>query len=104
MKAENSVVVTASTANAAFLLGGITLHRYTGIPVYVCNDSYGDLVKSFDTYVKHLTRAQATVNNIVNTNLWICDEISMLSPRVFVLIDLAFRFFRNQPGLAFGGC
>jgi len=83
MSSENSVIVTASTANAAFLLGGITLHRFTGLPVWVCDEKKYDLKTAFDKYIKWTSNLVGIVNNIRSVNLWICDEISMLSPRVF---------------------
>ena len=86
------------------MLGGVTLHRFAGIPVYVCDDRRYNIVEAFDKYLAHLERAPGVVNGIINTNLWICDEISMLSPRVFVLVDLAFRYFRGKENEPFGGC
>lgn len=100
----NTVIVTASTANAAFLLGGMTLHRFAGLPIYCCDESKYNLVDAFGIYVRHVQRLFRIATMIVSTHLWICDEISMLSPRVFVLVDLAFRFFRNNPDKPFGGC
>ncbi len=100
----NTVVVTASTANAAFLLGGTTLHRFAGLPIYCCDESKYNLVEAFGIYVRHIQRLLRVATTIVSTHLWVCDEISMLSPRVLVLVDLAFRFFRNKPDEPFGGC
>ena len=101
---NHSVVVTASTANAAYLLGGRTLHRFAGLPITVCDEHKCNVIEAFDRYYKHVRRLLGVINNICFTHLWICDEISMLSPRVFILVDLMFRFYRRQPDKPFGGC
>jgi hypothetical protein len=103
LESDNSVVVTASTANAAFLLGGTTLHKFAGVPVHLCDDTKYDLKQALEKYIFWTRNLARIVNGIRTVNLWICDEISLLSPRIFLLVDLAFRFYRDEPALPFGG-
>jgi hypothetical protein len=104
LEADNATFVTASTANAAFLLNGMTLHKMIGLPVWVCDEvKYPDLRKAFDKYVSWASRLSSVVHTICSVQLWICDEISMIQTRVFHLADLVFRYFRRKPHEPFGG-
>jgi ATP-dependent DNA helicase PIF1 len=98
------VVTTASTANAAFLLQGTTVHKFAGLPVACCDESKMSIVEAVDKYLKHVSSLGQIVNNILQVQLWICDEISMISPRIFCLIDIAFRYFRSAFDKPFGAC
>ena len=62
-----------------------------------------NMLEASDKYIKHLSSLQSVVNTILQVQLWICDEISMIAPRVFSLVDVAFRYFRRRFDVPFGG-
>lgn len=104
LQAENAVVVTASTANAAYLLGGVTVHRMAGLPVFLQDETKYTLTDALDRYIKSLDYNFAVQHTLRSVQLWVCDEISMISPRTFHLVDLAMRYVRQCPERPFGGC
>ena len=85
-----SVAVTASTGSAAYLVGGITLHRFAGIGIEENN-------------VDLMTRRAMRYKNIYRrTEILIIDEISMISGCLFEnLSEVAQRIRGNDA--PFGG-
>lgn len=77
-KEENQVAVTAATGMAAYLLNAITLHKYTGIGL-------GD--HSLEDTVTGIRKNRVTKDRWDKMKVLIVDEISMISGRIFTLLD-----------------
>lgn len=68
-----SVAVTASTGNAAYLINGMTLHRFAGTGIEESNT---------DAMIRK-ARAKTSARNWLRTSVLIIDEVSMLSATLF---------------------
>src|SRR5690606_9776806 len=88
-----TVGITALTGIAAVNIRGVTLHRWAGIGLG--EGTPAELLKK----VSRKPKAKA---NWMNTSLLIVDEISMLSPDLFVKLDFIGRGIRRCDA-AFGG-
>jgi len=93
--------VTASTGVAALNVGGMTVHRWSGM---LLGPKPGE---SFDRYFAGLTRnprpsIRAAFNRIRRCERLVIDEISMLSGLHFAYLDFHCREVRNDPR-PFGG-
>lgn len=97
------VAVTATTGLAAQGLAALverdnvvptTVHRFAGL---VPNEY------DVDALVQRVQRNAFLANRWRSTTLWIIDEVSMLSPVIFVLLDRMARALRRQPSTPFGG-
>lgn len=85
--------ITASTGIAATHIGGLTLHSWSGIGIKKTINKY-ELAKIAKTdYVK---------KRIKRASVLIIDEVSMLSPETFSMVDLVCREIKDQEKL-FGG-
>jgi ATP-dependent DNA helicase PIF1 len=82
-------VVTATTANAAVNIDGITIHKYSGIIEY-----------SEDYFEKHTIYKS---HSVIQTDILLIDEISMMSSQYFDLLDKLFRKKRDNDAVPFGG-
>lgn len=92
---NNKLYVTSTTGTSALLINGITIHSYSGL-------GGGD--NCLDYYIKRLKRKcyQYIVNRWKSTSVLIIDEISMMNPDMFVILDELAKNLRknNRP---FGG-
>jgi len=86
-----AVAVTATTGLAATHLGGNTIHAWSGIGVH------DELPKRFNDYLSKSRR-----DLIVNSDILIIDEISMLHDYRLDMVDHALRQARGN-NFAFGG-
>lgn len=90
---EVPVAITASTGIAATHIGGQTIHSWSGIGIreQVTKDDLDKIAKN-----------KQTVSRLVNTQVLIIDEISMLSGKVLSAISELMKHFRKSSE-AFGG-
>jgi ATP-dependent DNA helicase PIF1 len=93
MLSPETTAVTASTAQAARQIDGVTLHSFAGI-----GNSATDLASALRR-VKNSAHAMRAWRR---TQVLIVDEVSMLSAALFDLLDQVARHVRNAPGHAFG--
>lgn len=95
-KQGKNVYVTATTGNAAVnLREAMTLHSFMGIGV--------PLEETLEEYWKMMIRSIRTLKRVGQAEVVIIDEVSFLSGRFFLLIDLLLRAARDKPDLPFGG-
>ena len=85
--------ITASTGIAATHIGGMTIHSWSGIGIKQDMSPY-----ELDT----LTTKEYVVKRIMKTKVLIIDEISMLTPKMFSLVDTVCRMIKQNPE-PFGG-
>lgn len=90
---EVPVAVTASTGIAATHIGGQTIHSWSGVGIRE-SITRADLDK--------ISKNKQTVTRLVNTQVLIIDEISMLSGKVLSAISDILKHFRKN-NEAFGG-
>lgn len=89
----SKIYITSTTGLSSLLIDGITIHRYAGIGI-------GN--KDLDTYIKKITQSPKTRKRWLNTRVLIIDEISMMNPELFDLLNnIAKRIKRNME--PFGG-
>lgn len=91
------IQVCALTGCAAVLLkcnGSKTIHSWAGIGI--ASGPFGQIV---DKVVKSKYKRK----NWINIDVLVIDEISMMSKKIFELLDTIGRRIRNQPLLPFGG-
>jgi len=85
--------ITASTGIAATHIGGMTIHSWSGIGIRNYLDKYElDKITTTEYLVKRIRRAKALV----------IDEVSMLGPETFSMVEAVCRDIR-QNNDAFGG-
>ena len=85
--------ITASTGISATHIGGVTIHSWSGIGIKHTLDK-NDLKKIAST--NYITK------RVKRTNVLIIDEVSMLSPETFSMIDAVAREIKANT-LPFGG-
>jgi ATP-dependent DNA helicase PIF1 len=83
---------TASTGGAALNIRGQTIHSFAGI---------GIADKNIDAIVKDVLKSKS-FNRIKSCKVLILDEVSMLSKRLFTIIDIVLRKVKNSDK-PFGG-
>ena len=87
-----NVGVTATTGNAAALIGGTTLHSFLGIGL-------GD--QPLGELMERLVRSRRLMS-WEKTDILIIDEVSMLNPKLFDTLNFLAKSLRNNT-LPFGG-
>lgn len=90
---NKKVAITALTGTAAFLLGGKTIHSWSGIGL---GTSCVESIVEKCTMRKHLRTKWR------NTDILVIDEISMMSPELFSYLDMVAQGVRRND-LPFGG-
>ncbi len=85
--------ITASTGIAATHIGGITIHSWSGIGIKT-SLSKSDLSK--------IASNKLVAKRVQRAKILIIDEVSMLSPNVFSMIDAVCREIKQNPK-PFGG-
>ncbi|CBZ23722.1 putative DNA repair and recombination protein,mitochondrial precursor [Leishmania mexicana MHOM/GT/2001/U1103] len=88
--------VTATTGIAALNLSGSTLHSFVGCGI-PSRSSKGDSLLSI------VLSKQRCVRNWRTCRVLVIDEVSMLEPSFFDLVDYIARHVRNRPHEPFGG-
>lgn len=97
--ANLTVGLTAPTGAAALLIGGQTIHRFSGIEK--ANQSAAFYIaKMAAKGKKKMSRAW---HNIRETNVLFIDECPMIPHRVWKLLDEVYREVRRRPEEPFGG-
>lgn len=91
---DREVAITSTTGASAVLIGGITLHSFSGI-------GFGD--DSVDSYVQKFRGIPKYRNRWRGVRVWIIDEISMLSPILWDKLDEIGRRMRGRLQVPFGG-
>lgn len=91
---KEQIAVTSTTGISASLIGGTTLHRFAGIGL-------GN--KSFDYYFDSISRDHFRKRRWTKCKILIIDEVSMLSPRLFEMLDCLARKLRRKCDEPFGG-
>lgn len=89
-------VFTAPTGMAASGIGGSTVHSFAGLGIPAENDTPQDVIERFKTRKDVLRRWRETEYLFI-------DEISMLAPYYFDILDGFARFARGVPDRPFGG-
>ena len=89
------VHLTSSTGCGAALIGGITVHSFSGIGIRQV-----DGMKDVERIMKANDRARKRWKS---TKVLIIDEVSMLSCEALRGIEMCARFGKNAPGKVFGG-
>lgn len=91
---KDEIAVTSTTGISASLIGGTTLHSFAGIGLGNKDfEYYYDLIVNKDYFKRKKWR---------KCKVLIIDEVSMLSPRLFELLDCLARKIRKKQ-LPFGG-
>lgn len=85
--------ITASTGIAATHIGGMTIHSWSGIGIRQDMSPYE---------LDALASKEYVAKRIAKTKVLIIDEISMLTPKMFSLVDTICRMIRQNPE-PFGG-
>lgn len=85
--------VVAPTGIAASHLGGMTIHSFFGL---------GIMEKISDEYLKQLFYRRFLHNRLRNLKVLIVDEVSMVSPELFLSMDRILREFKHS-AKPFGG-
>ena len=85
--------ITASTGIAATHIGGMTIHSWSGIGIKQDMSAYE---------LDALATKEYVVKRIMKTKVLIIDEISMLTPKMFSLVDTVCRMVKQNPE-PFGG-
>ena len=85
--------VTASTGIAASYLSGSTLHSFAGL---------GILSDYKEEFWEELSKKKYLIRKIKKTEVLIIDEVSMLSPQVFLIVDKILRLVKENDE-PFGG-
>ncbi|KAG5485281.1 hypothetical protein CUR178_06644 [Leishmania enriettii] len=92
----SSTFVTATTGIAALNLGGSTLHSFVGCGI-------PNRRSTRETLLSAVLGQQRCVRNWRFCRVLIIDEVSMLEPSFFELVDYIARHVRNCPYEPFGG-
>ena len=91
-KIGRRIGITSTTGASAIIIGGRTLHSWSGIGI--CG--------SKETALKRVMTYRKPQERIRSTNLLIIDEVSMLASHLLDILDYIFKLIR-QSSLPFGG-
>lgn len=89
------VAVTATTGVAATHIDGCTLHSFAGMSPWS--------VKHPKSHLKKIRNNRGAVKRFRDTDLLIIDEVPMMSPDQFKLLDQQARALRGRHSESFGG-
>ncbi len=92
-KNKKSFALTASTGIAASYINGITLHSFAGLGVEIKID---------DKFFEKMMSNYHIIRRLNNVKILIIDEISMVSPEVFVAVDKVLKTVKHSSEV-FGG-
>ncbi|KAG8340374.1 AAA domain [Trypanosoma vivax] len=91
---DEGTAVTATTGIAARMLGGSTVHAFSGI---------GRAEGGFERVYERVRCRPEVVRAWRQCNILVIDEIGVLTPEVFSLLDAIARRVRRVPDKPFGG-
>ena len=94
--------ITAPTGVAALNVGGMTIHRFTGM---LLGPAAGQSTEEYFLQLQRDPRRSilAGFNRVKRCEVLVIDEISMLPGRVFEFVEFLFRRLRGRD-VPFGGC
>ena len=90
---KNKIYVTSTTGLSSLLIDGITINRYAGIGI-------GD--KDVEHYFKKISKIPHMRKRWNETKVLVIDEISMMCPELFDLLNILAKKIRKE-SLPFGG-
>lgn len=90
----DSVAVTALTGITARSIGGQTVHAFSGI-------GRGD--QPFEALLQRVQSRPEVVRSWLSCRVLVIDEVSMMSPRLFTVLDKIARAVTKRPNQPFGG-
>lgn len=95
---ENNIscVLTSTTGVSAYNIGGVTIHSWSGIVFNKTNE------ETLERIIKKISKKSRDVKKIINTQLLIIDEISMLGGTYLEVMDYIFKTIRKSKEV-FGG-
>jgi len=92
---NSDISVTSTTGISAYLIKGSTVHSYSGIGVINFKHTLKDILKK-------INKNKPAKKRIIDCDILVIDEISMLGKSYFEMIDEAFKNIRKNPK-PFGG-
>jgi ATP-dependent DNA helicase PIF1 len=90
---NKNIYITSTTGISAFSVGGVTIHSFLGI---------GTAEQSVEYLINKILKKKEIKERIINTDILIIDEISMLSASIFEKINIICQHFRKSKKV-FGG-
>lgn len=93
LKEVIDIDITSTTGISAYLIKGSTIHSYTGI---------GVLSKPIKDILKKIKKNKPAKKRILECDILVIDEISMLGKKYFEMINDTFKIIRNNKE-PFGG-
>lgn len=84
---------TSTTGSSAVLIGGTTIHGWSG--VNICGNKTSALKKASSN--------KSAISNWIKTDILIIDEVSMMSPALLEILDYVGREIRSNRETPFGG-
>lgn len=94
---QDGVFVTGSTGVAATHIGGTTVHSFAGFGIAT------DINEAMKRVRKKIGKSHPNMERWANCKVLIIDEISMISPEFFSLLDQVGKRVRKVPDKPFGG-
>jgi ATP-dependent DNA helicase PIF1 len=91
---DKTLVITSTTGLSALLINGMTINRFAGI---------GVANKDLDYYYKKILKSGNSKKRWEKTEVLIIDEISMMHPDTFDLLNNLAKKICNNDTLPFGG-
>lgn len=88
-----NIYLCSTTGISAFSIGGVTIHSFMGI---------GTAEQDVSFLIRKILRKKDQRQRLIDTDILIIDEISMMSASLFEKINLIFQHFRKNK-LPFGG-
>jgi len=91
---KKELVITSTTGLSALLINGMTIHRFAGV---------GLADKDLEYYYKKILKNSNIKKRWNKTQVLIIDEISMMNPDTFDLLNNLAKKIRGNEGEPFGG-
>eukprot|EP00927_Polykrikos_kofoidii_P038191 TRINITY_DN32488_c1_g1_i2.p1 TRINITY_DN32488_c1_g1~~TRINITY_DN32488_c1_g1_i2.p1 ORF type:complete len:519 (-),score=110.58 TRINITY_DN32488_c1_g1_i2:71-1477(-) len=98
---SGEVAITAPTGLAAVNVGGQTIHSFAGIGLVKTEDA--EIRQPERYYVRLIKSRKPSFERWRNTKVLIVDEVSMLEPSLFELLEYLGRELRGKRSSGFGG-
>ena len=109
-KTHKNVIIVAPTGIAAINAKGVTIHSQFGLPlgIYVPDSTYVNTNENLQintptTIVRHLRMNDIKRKVLIELDLLIIDEVSMLRADLLDAVDFALKYIRRKHHLPFGG-
>ena len=84
---NKNMYITATTGVASYNISGMTIYSFMG---------FGTGDQPINTLIKRMLRSKSNIEKLVNTNILVIDEISMLSASVFEKINIICQHFKKN--------